>query len=74
MNDLIERIFTIKTEEAFNKCALDVFAFQREHVPVYHSYLSLVKRPTPTHYSEIPHLPISFFKSHDIIASGKNLF
>lgn len=71
MIDLIERIFTIKTEEAFNKCALDVFAFQREHVPVYQSYLSLVNRPTPTHYSEIPHLPISFFKSHDIIVANK---
>lgn len=71
MDDLIERIFTIKTEEAFNKCALDVFAFQREHVPIYQSYLSLVNQPTPTHYSEIPHLPISFFKSHDIIATNK---
>jgi hypothetical protein len=42
MIDLIERIFTIKTEEAFNKCALDVFTFQREHVPVYQSFFKIL--------------------------------
>lgn len=71
MNDLIEQIFTIKTEEDFNRCALEVYAYQRKNVTVYQSYLSLINRPEPNHYSEIPHLPISFFKSHDIIAANK---
>ena len=72
MNDLIERIFTIKTEEDFNGCALEVYAYQRKNVAVYQSYLSFINRPEPKHYSEIPHLPISFFKSHDIIALNKD--
>lgn len=71
MNDLIERIFTIKTEEDFNRCALEMYDYQRNNVPVYQSYLSHINRSEPKHYTEIPHIPISFFKSHDIIALNK---
>jgi phenylacetate-coenzyme A ligase PaaK-like adenylate-forming protein len=71
MQALINRIFAIQTEEEFNQCALDVFQFQKEHVPVYKTFLELINRPEPTHFSEIPHLPIAFFKSHPIIAENK---
>lgn len=65
---LIDRIFSIRTEQDFNDCALEVFRFQREHVSVYKTFVQLINRPDPLHYSEIPHLPISFFKTHRIIA------
>lgn len=71
MQALIDRIFSIQTESDFNRCALEVFRFQKEQVPVYKTFLELINRPEPTHYSEIPHLPIAFFKTHQIIADNK---
>lgn len=73
MQGLINRIFSIRTEADFNQCALEVFHFQKEHVPVYKTYLELIHRPEPKHYSEIPHLPIAFFKTHRILAEGKEV-
>lgn len=70
MEALINRIFDIETEEDFNACALDVFMFQYENVAVYREFVDTLGRTTPTHYSEIPFLPIQFFKSHRIIANG----
>ena len=64
MQGIIDRIFSIQTESDFNRCALEVFRFQKERVPVYKTFLELIDRPDPTHYSEIPHLPIAFFKTH----------
>ncbi|WP_341906330.1 acyl transferase [Fluviicola taffensis] len=71
MQGLVNRIFSIRTEQDFNQCALEVFHFQKEHVPVYKTFLELINRPEPKHYSEIPHLPISFFKTHQIIADNQ---
>jgi hypothetical protein len=71
MQALINRIFSIQTEQEFNLCALEVYHFQKEHVPVYKTFLELINRPEPTHYSQIPHLPIGFFKTHHIIANDK---
>jgi hypothetical protein len=73
MKALIDRIFSIQTEADFNSCALDVYRFQKEHVPVYKTFLELINRPEPTHYSQIPHLPIRFFKTHQIIADNKSV-
>lgn len=70
MQELIERIFSIRTEADFNTCALEVYRFQKAHVPVYRTYLELIHRPEPLHYLEIPHLPIAFFKTHQILAEG----
>ena len=69
MDELIDLIFSIQDEESFNESALKVFAFQRENVPLYNEFITLTKRKEPKHYSEIPHLPISFFKTHQVLAS-----
>jgi hypothetical protein len=73
MQALIDRIFSIRTEQEFNRCALEVYQFQKAHVPVYKTFLELINRPKPTHYLEIPHLPIAFFKTHRIIAENKEV-
>lgn len=73
MQELIDRIFSIQTEAEFNTCALEVFRFQKEQVPVYRTYLELTHRPEPTHYLEIPHLPIPFFKTHQVLAEGMDV-
>ncbi len=73
MQALIDRIFSIQTESDFDQCALEVYHFQKEHVPVYKTFLELINRPEPTHYSQIPHLPIAFFKTHEIIAANQSV-
>ena len=70
MESLVNSIFSIKTAEDFNACALDVFHFQYENVPVYREFADTLGRAKPSHYSEIPFLPIQFFKTHQIIAKG----
>lgn len=55
-------------EEAFNKIALAVFRYQYERVPIYRQFVELsgcdVQRVS--HFTEIPFLPISFFKTHKV--------
>jgi hypothetical protein len=57
-------IFSIETEEDFSFWALKIFRFQYENILVYKEYCDLLNRSNPTQVSEIPFLPISFFKSH----------
>ena len=64
-------IFEIKTEADFEKMALDVFAFQYENCAIYRKYVDLMGKSAVTHYSEIPFLPIEFFKSQEIISQSK---
>jgi phenylacetate-coenzyme A ligase PaaK-like adenylate-forming protein len=65
--------FDIKTESDFNSHALSVFAFQAKNVAVYREYLEALRVDVNSihHYSEIPFLPVSFFKSRNVIAEGK---
>jgi len=60
--------FLISTNaENFEQRALTLFQYQYEHVPIYRSYVDLLKRNNPTSIEEIPFLPISFFKTERII-------
>ncbi len=68
-----EDIFKINDKKAFRATALEVFHFQAKNTPVYADYLaalgtnlSRIKEP-----EEIPFLPIEFFKSHTVLAQGK---
>jgi len=71
MEALINRIFSIRNEDEFNRCALEVFEFQYENTEVYRKYVDTLNRPKPAHFSEIPFLPIQFFKSHQILSKNK---
>lgn len=70
MNELESRIFQVRDNDAFQALALEVFEFQYRHVSVYRDYVDLLGRPKPTELSEIPFLPIRFFKSHRVLAEG----
>jgi len=70
--DLIQEIFEICTEEQFNETALKVYQYQLSNIQIYRDFVKLVGREHPKHYSEIPFLPISFFKNSKIIATGKS--
>ena len=71
--NIVDKIFKINSEIEFNELALSVFRYQFENIPIYNTYINSRKVSIDEirHYSEIPFLPIQFFKSHEIIA--KNL-
>jgi len=52
----------------FEEMALTLFRFQAEHVPVYRQFLELLhcSPKMVTQLDQIPFLPVSFFKSHQI--------
>ena len=66
--EILNRIFNISSESDFNALALAVFQYQYSHNEIYGMYVKSLKREvgSVTHYTEIPFLPIEFFKSHSI--------
>jgi len=65
---LIDRIFSIHSDESFEKTALEVFRFQYEHNSIYRSFVDSLGKGNPTSITEIPFLPIEFFKTHSVIS------
>jgi phenylacetate-coenzyme A ligase PaaK-like adenylate-forming protein len=68
-NEIRSQIFKINSEADFNNLALAVFGYQYERNAVYKKYvnsLSVIPR-TITHYTQIPFLPIEFFKSQTVV-------
>ncbi len=64
-------IISIHTTKEFHKTAMKVFRFQFEHNEVYQKYCLLLKKSplNVKHLTEIPFLPIEFFKSKDVLSS-----
>jgi hypothetical protein len=59
-------IFQIRDEQEFNALALEIFHHQSTACRAYAEFLSYLDRPQPDHYGEIPCLPISAFKTHEV--------
>ncbi len=66
--EIKKAVFNISSNTEFNYVALAIFHFQRTHNTVYREYVSSlnIAISSITHYSQIPHLPIEFFKSKTI--------
>jgi phenylacetate-coenzyme A ligase PaaK-like adenylate-forming protein len=62
-----DNIFTV-TEEGFAQLALNIFHFQYEQNPLYRAYTEAlnINPGRVKHITQIPFLPISFFKTHTI--------
>lgn len=62
-------IFELKSDDDFNVLALKVFNYQLLYNAPYHQYVSALNLNINdiTHYSQIPFLPIEFFKSQQVI-------
>ena len=60
--------FQIHSQELFEKAALAVFRFQYDHNPVYQQYCQClgVEKDSVHTLEEVPFLPISFFKTHEV--------
>ncbi|MFY7667704.1 MAG: acyl transferase [Crocinitomicaceae bacterium] len=67
------KIFNVKTEAEFQGLALEIFHFQKSNCSVYGEYLRLLGRENPKSISEIPFLPIQFFKSHEVLSKPKTV-
>jgi phenylacetate-coenzyme A ligase PaaK-like adenylate-forming protein len=65
-------IFSITNEDLFEEQALAIFKQQSAHCSVYHDYIyHLGIDPAEVkQLKEIPYLPISFFKSHEVVANS----
>jgi phenylacetate-coenzyme A ligase PaaK-like adenylate-forming protein len=69
LSTLINKIFKISNDHDFNDVALKVFKYQYDNIPIYQDYVKLknVSKNDVTHFSEIPFLPIQFFKTHPVV-------
>lgn len=63
---LIDKIFNIRTEHDFTEVCLEVFSYQYNNCPIYRSYCEAIGKTHPSKIEDIPFLPISFFKTHDV--------
>ena len=65
-------IFELQTGPDFDQVALEIFHFQYRQNEIYRKYADAVGG-TPgkvLHHSQIPFLPVSFFKSHTVITGN----
>lgn len=71
MKDLINQIFSISSPGQFEESCLKVFRHQAENCKIYREYISHLRiKPEDVKTAvEIPYLPISFFKTHEILSS-----
>lgn len=67
-----EEIFQISSKKEFEKMALKVFRHQYDHNFVYNQFCNLLNKNKSNVKSltEIPFLPIQFFKSHQVLSSS----
>lgn len=71
--ELRKRIFNIKTAGEFDEVALEVFRYQVAGNSLYREYITaLGSDPVSVRYpSEIPFLPVTFFKDHKVLTLMK---
>ena len=64
----LNNIFQIYSDAAFQQTALQLFAYQYQHNSIYQQFSKAIHKPPNTvkKITDIPYLPISFFKSFKI--------
>lgn len=69
---LRERIFNTNDPLEFNAFCIDLFHYQYSCNPVYHQFVDGLCKDISaiTHYSRIPFLPVSFFRTHRVSCKG----
>ena len=63
----------MNSEQQFNISALELYKLHSRKNPVYKKYISLVAKSfphKPQHYSQIPCLPIEFFRTQKVFLNG----
>ncbi len=69
---LEQNIFSLKNEDDFTELALRIFRFQAEKCSIYRQFIRTLNifPDSVSTLKQIPFLPISFFKSHEVITEG----
>lgn len=72
--EITNHIFTISSEDDFNKACIAVFKYQTQNNSIYCKYVNSLSITIDNvkHYTQIPFLPIDFFKSQ-IITCNKDV-
>lgn len=67
-----DSLFSIKSESDFNSAALAVFRHQYGYNRTYREFLNHLQVPIESveHFTQIPFLPIQFFKTHRILSEN----
>ena len=70
--EISEHVFNITSSEEFDRCCLEVFAYQAEENRIYRQYLQFlgIRQSAVGRYQDIPFLPIELFKSQHIICGN----
>ncbi len=70
--EYISKLLTVKSEDSFNELALTVFQYQYKTIEIYKQFVDYIKvNPHKlNHYTQIPFLPIRFFKSHTVLSGN----
>ncbi len=65
------QVFLIKDEQQFADTALEVFRHQAQNCAIYREFITnlCIDPLSVTSIKDIPFLPISFFKSHDVVTN-----
>jgi phenylacetate-coenzyme A ligase PaaK-like adenylate-forming protein len=68
---IVNNIFSV-SPKSFDQQALQTFRFQYEHNQVYHDWVDALKVDVDqvTCIKDIPFLPVSFFKTHDVVSGS----
>jgi phenylacetate-coenzyme A ligase PaaK-like adenylate-forming protein len=71
-SEIIASVFNIQSEEQLNRIALEVYEYQYSHNSVYRAFCQALGRTgrAPVHYTQIPFMPVEFFKTHQVISSS----
>jgi hypothetical protein len=66
-----QQVFSINNEKEFTETALEIFRFQAQNCTIYREFITNLKADIDAvkHVDQIPFLPISFFKSHEILSN-----
>lgn len=70
----IDKIFSISSGIEFEEMAIEIFKFQYQFNPVYAQYCDYLKTDVDSvlKVSDIPFLPISFFKTHSVVCGNEH--
>lgn len=70
LKDYQNKIFQIDHDNTFNELCLTAFRYQYDKIEVYRQFVNSIKVSPNSidHFTQIPFLPISFFKTHNLIA------
>lgn len=65
-------LYNLKSEKDFTLLALEIFRYQYEHNNTYRTWCNLNGTFSVRDINDIPFLPVSFFKTHDVSCLDKN--